>query len=231
MWQYFVVFKENALSHFHSLATGSDFLSHLHFLRQTDTCTSLTDTGIIPEFTAHTHTPHKCSHGRLWRGLKDMLKCAPPQEAAQVLTLRSKLERLTVSSSFSLRFLFCSDTQSTQWLHHNSDVDLYYKTLYGVRAQSQMWSCCCAFRTTDNSVMIWLTVQHWLTRLKSHGVPGVRNVKEVPLCSGGLRDIRKMRHRMMSLMSDGLAYCIYYCRYSNRCSAHSGVFYRQRHRI
>lgn len=37
-----------------------------------------------------------------------------------------------------------------------------------------------------------LHIKHELTRLKSHGVPGVRKVKELPLCSGGLWEIKQI---------------------------------------
>lgn len=42
------------------------------------------------------------------------------------------------------------------------------------------------------SNMMVLCFYHLLTRLKSHGVPGVRKVKEPPLCSGGLQEMTQI---------------------------------------
>lgn len=48
-----------------------------------------------------------------------------------------------------------------------------------------------------------------LTRLKSHGVPGVRKVKEFPLCSGGLQGNKKMEKCMCN--------AIYFALLLNKC--------------
>lgn len=139
------------------------------------------------------------------------------QEAALTLTLRSKLDKLTVSSSFSLRFLFCSNirirTGYVQKFNENSNT-------FAARSNINVWITAQNSHNNmefhvwgrDRCTLTWrCCFQHWLTRLKSHGVPGVRKVKELPLCSGGLQEMRQISkgQASTSLQCDSLAHFIF----------------------